>query len=278
MGPLSRLKSIDSGKRKARLQRSINMVFPYNEELCNAMIEEDFAGYTTVFSMMRDVCESVISRKHVRDNSDAWMPYQTRPSLAPLDNFGAIAWIRCQPGEVVGNISNWNAPAFTVLSSPSCVFAAGNRAPLQPSKIALRTTKVMARDDRIFDSEAMFMVAEDPDEAAVFSHQPWNHLALILSTSLANMRIAIAANPLMQVTLELGGKSPMLMDARTSVSGALKALFLKIRRSAVLTFAPCKGHVSNRSANAKANKRYEHLAQTNMQKHGACFEPFPHLP
>jgi coniferyl-aldehyde dehydrogenase len=88
------------------LQHAINIVFPYNEELCNAMIEEDFAGHTTVFSMMRDVCGSVISRKRARDNSDAWIPYQTRPSLAPLDNFGAIAWIRCQSEEVVGNTSN----------------------------------------------------------------------------------------------------------------------------------------------------------------------------
>ena len=84
---------VDAATRKARLQRAIDMLVQYSDELCAAM-GEDFGGRTTVFSMMNDVVGSLGSLKHARDNFESWMPDQARPSVAPFNNFGATAWVR----------------------------------------------------------------------------------------------------------------------------------------------------------------------------------------
>ena len=135
---------ISAATRKARLQCAIDMLVKYSDALCAAM-GEDFGGRPVVFSMMNDVVGSLGSLKHARDNFEAWLPDQPRPSVAPFDNFGATAWVRFQPKGVVGIIGTWNAPVFTLLSPLACAFAAGNSALLKPSEIAPRTAKVMVK-------------------------------------------------------------------------------------------------------------------------------------
>ena len=215
---------VDAATRKARLQRAIDMLVQYNDALCEAM-GEDFGGRTTVFSMMNDVLGSLGSLKHARDNFEAWMPDQARPSVAPFDNFGATAWVRYQPKGVVGIIGTWNAPVFTLLSPLACVFAAGNRASLKPSEIAPRTAKVLARAvAEFFDPQVLSVVTGGPDVAAEFSRQPWNHMVFTGSTSVGKMIMAAAADNLVPVTLELGGKSPVLIGQSADIANAAERI------------------------------------------------------
>ncbi len=216
--------AVNAATRKARLQRAIDMVVQYSDALCAAM-GEDFGGRAPVFSMMNDVLGSLSSLKHARDNFEAWMPDQTRPSVAPFDNFGATAWVRYQPKGVVGIVGTWNAPLFTLLSPLACVFAAGNRASLKPSEIAPRTAKVLARAvAEFFDPEVLSVVTGGPEVAAEFSRQPWNHLVFTGSTSVGKMIMAAAADNLVPVTLELGGKSPVLIGQSADIANAAERI------------------------------------------------------
>lgn len=230
---------VDAATRKARLQRAIDMLVKYSDELCTAM-GEDFGGRTTVFSMMNDVVGSLGSLKHARDNFESWMPDQARPSVAPFDNFGATAWVRYQPKGVVGIIGTWNAPVFTLLSPLACVFAAGNRASLKPSEIAPRTAKVLARAvAEFFDPEVLSIVTGGPDVAATFSRQPWNHMVFTGSTSVGKMIMAAAADNLVPVTLELGGKSPVLIGQSADIANAAERIAVgKGANSGQLCVAP----------------------------------------
>ena len=215
---------VSAATRQARLQRVIDMLVKHNDALCEAM-GEDFGGRAAVFSMMNDVAGSLGSLKHARDHLAQWMPDQPRPSVAPFDNFGATAWVRYQPKGVVGIIGTWNAPVFTLLSPLACAFAAGNRAILKPSEIAPRTAEAMARAvAEFFDPEVLTVVTGGPDVAAEFSRQPWNHLVFTGSTSVGKLIMKAAAENLVPVTLELGGKSPVLIGKDADIANAAERI------------------------------------------------------
>ncbi|MGV8805842.1 MAG: coniferyl aldehyde dehydrogenase [Polaromonas sp.] len=215
---------VSAATRQARLQRVIDMLVKHNDALCEAM-GEDFGGRAAVFSMMNDVAGSLGSLKHARDHLAQWLPDQPRPSVAPFDNFGATAWVRFQPKGVVGIIGTWNAPVFTLLSPLACAFAAGNRAILKPSEIAPRTAEAMARAvAEFFDPEVLAVVTGGPEVAAEFSRQPWNHLVFTGSTSVGKLIMKAAAENLVPVTLELGGKSPVLIGQSADIANAAERI------------------------------------------------------
>ena len=215
---------VSAATRQARLQRVIDMLVAHNDALCDAM-GADFGGRAAVFSMMNDVAGSLGSLKHARDHLANWLPDQPRPSIAPFDNFGATAWVRYQPKGVVGIIGTWNAPVFTLLSPLACAFAAGNRAILKPSEIAPRTAEVMARAvAEFFDPEVLAVVNGGPDVAAEFSRQPWNHLVFTGSTNVGKLIMKAAAENLVPVTLELGGKSPVLIGRNADIGNAAERI------------------------------------------------------
>ena len=230
---------VSAATRKARLQCAIDMLVHYNDALCAAM-GEDFGGRPVVFSMMNDIVGSLGSLKHARDHFEAWLPDQPRPSVAPFDNFGATAWVRFQPKGVVGIIGTWNAPIFTLLSPLACAFAAGNSAILKPSEIAPRTAKVMAQAvAEFFDPTVLTVITGGPEVASEFSRQPFNHLVFTGSTAVGKLVMAGAAENLVPVTLELGGKSPVLVGQSADIANAAERIAVgKSANSGQLCVAP----------------------------------------
>jgi len=215
---------VDAATRKERLQRAIDMLVKHNDALCDAM-GADFGGRPKVFSMLNDVAGSLGSLKHARDKLESWMPDQQRPSVSPFDNFGATAWVRYQPKGVVGIIGTWNAPVFTLLSPLASVFAAGNRAVLKPSEIAPRTADAMATAVAdFFSPEELAVVIGGPQVAAEFAAQPWNHLVFTGSTAVGKLIMKAASEHLVPVTLELGGKSPVLIGESADIGNAAERI------------------------------------------------------
>jgi hypothetical protein len=138
--------------------------------------------------------------------------------------FGATAWVKYQPKGVIGIIGTWNAPLFTLLSPLACAFAAGNRAVLKPSEIAPRTAQVLAEAvAKRFDPQVLAVVQGGPEVAAAFAEQPWNHL-VFTGTSVGKLIMAAAARSLVPVTLELGGKSPVLVGDSADIANAAERI------------------------------------------------------
>jgi len=215
---------VSAATRRARLQRVIDMLVAHNDALCSAM-GADFGGRPAVFSMMNDVAGSLGSLKHARDKLEDWLADAPRPSVAPFDSFGATAWVKYQPKGVVGIIGTWNAPLFTLLSPLASVFAAGNRAILKPSEIAPRTAEALALAvAEFFPPDELAVVTGGADVAAEFSRQPWNHLVFTGSTAVGKLIMKAAAENLVPVTLELGGKSPVLIGRSADIQNAAERI------------------------------------------------------
>lgn len=215
---------VSAATRKDRLQRAIDMLVKHCDPFCAAM-EADFGGRSPVFSMMNDVAGSLGSLKHARDHLEAWTQDQIRPSVQPFDNFGATAWVKYQPKGVVGIIGTWNAPLFTLLSPLSSVFAAGNRAVLKPSEIAPLTAELLQQAvAEFFKPEELSVVLGGPDVSAEFSKQAWNHLVFTGATSVGKLIMKAASENLVPVTLELGGKSPVIIGSGANIANAAERI------------------------------------------------------
>lgn len=230
---------VPAATRRARLQRVIDMLVKHQDALCAAM-EADFGGRPRLFSLANDVLGSLASLKHARDHFETWMGDEVRESVKPFDMFGAKAWLRHQPKGVVGIIGTWNAPLYTLLSPLACVLAAGNRAVLKPSEIAPRTAEAVALAvAEFFSAEELAVVNGGPEVAAEFTRQPWNHLVFTGSTAVGKQVMRAAAENLVPVTLELGGKSPVLIGRSADIRNAAERIAVgKALNSGQLCISP----------------------------------------
>ena len=207
-------------QRKQRIQRVIELLVRYQQPLVEAM-DADFGGRPQGFSLMNDVLGSLASLKYARDHVAHWVQDEPRQVFAPYDQLGAKAWVMHQPKGSIGIMGTWNAPLFTLLSPLACVLAAGNRAILKPSEVVPRTAEVLARAfGELFDTLEVAVVLGDADLAQAFTSQPFDHLVFTGSTAVARSVMRNAAENLVPLTLELGGKSPVIISRSADLAKA----------------------------------------------------------
>lgn len=212
--------AVDAAERRRRIQQVIDLLVAWHKPLVAAM-DEDFGNRPQGFSLMNDVLGSLASLKHARDHLEEWMQPQERQPFAPYDQLGAKARVMYQPKGSVAIIGTWNAPLFTLLSPLAYVLAAGNRAILKPSEIAPRTAAVLAAAcAELLDPLVVGVVSGGPEVAAAVSAQPFDHLVFTGSTAVGKLVMRSAADNLVPLTLELGGKSPTIVARSADLATA----------------------------------------------------------
>jgi coniferyl-aldehyde dehydrogenase len=158
--------------------------------------------------LLADILASVEGLRFNREHLDAWM---ARPAaLEPVP--GVKASVEYQPLGVVGIISPWNFPLVLAFGPLASTLAAGNRAILKPSELTPRTSERIADlIARYFDGDEVTTVLGGPQTGSTFSAQPFDHLVFTGSTQVAYHVMRAASEHLVPVTLELGGKSPVVV-------------------------------------------------------------------
>ena len=206
--------------RRERIQRVIELLVRFQQPLVEAM-DADFGGRPQGFSLMNDVLGSLASLKYARDHLEHWVADEPRQVFAPYDQLGAKAWVMHQPKGSIGILGTWNAPLFTLLSPLACVLAAGNRAILKPSEVVPRTADVLVGAfAELFDPLEIAVVTGDAELAQVFTAQAFDHLVFTGSTAVARSVMRNAAQHLVPLTLELGGKSPVIISRSADLAKA----------------------------------------------------------
>jgi coniferyl-aldehyde dehydrogenase len=126
---------------------------------------------------------------------------------------------------VVGIVSPWNYPLQLALSPLVDVIAAGNRAIIKPSEQTPGfSALLLSAIASTFKEEDVAVVTGGPDIAAAFTKLPFDHLVFTGSTAIGRKVAMAAADGLVPVTLELGGKSPALICPSGSMTRAVKAI------------------------------------------------------
>lgn len=197
--------------RKDRLKRAAAMIRDHADRFCDAL-SEDFGHRSREQSMITDIGGSISSINHALKNLEKWARPEKRPVQFPLGLLGAKAWVEYQPKGVVGVIAPWNFPVNLVMSPLAGVFAAGNRAMVKTSEYTPVTAALFEEIvGRYFDPTELAFVSGGPDVGQAFAELPFDHLIFTGATGIGRHILHAAADNLTPVTLELGGKSPVIV-------------------------------------------------------------------
>lgn len=196
--------------RVDRLDRLTSMIKKYDREICDT-IAKDYGTRSFEISRLTEVFVTIDQAKHAILSISEWMQPEQRQAPSPTNE--AAAEVRYQPKGVVGIIAPWNFPVHLILSPLVCVLAAGNRAMLKPSEITSHTAQLISEMvAEFFDPSEVSVILGDAKVSAQFSQLPFDHLVFTGSTEVGRKVMCAAAKNLTPVTLELGGKSPVVID------------------------------------------------------------------
>lgn len=207
--------------RTDRLSRAIDVLVRYSDRVAEAL-HEDFGCRPHQTSKLVDVAASIDPLKYARKHARQWMNSERHSAMFPLNWMGGSARVEYQPLGVVGIMAPWNFPLHTVFSPLSGVLAAGNRAMIKPSEYTPATAELLAEMiAEAFDPTEIAVATGDADTGKAFASLPFDHLVFTGSTAVARHVMAAAAQNLVPVTLELGGKSPVLVSRTADIPASV---------------------------------------------------------
>ncbi|MEO0549323.1 MAG: coniferyl aldehyde dehydrogenase, partial [Pseudomonadota bacterium] len=207
-------------KRTEWLDKTIDLLVTHGDDLNKAMAD-DFGHRSVDQSGLTDIASSIGALKHSKKHAKKWMRPEKRGVDFPLNLLGSKAHVQFQPKGVVGIISPWNFPVNLTFAPLANVFAAGNRAMIKPSEFTEATSALMKTlFEKYFTEEEVVVVTGGPDVGAAFSQQPFDHLIFTGATSVAKHVMRAAAENLVPLTLELGGKSPVVLGQSADLEKA----------------------------------------------------------
>jgi len=207
-------------RRKDWLDRSIALLVDNQKDIAEALAA-DFGHRSHEQSLLTDVMGSIAPLKHAKQHMKAWMKPEKRKVMFPLSLMGASARVEYQPLGTVGVISPWNFPVNLTFTPLAGIFAAGNRCMIKPSEYTPATSELMARMfSQAYDETEVAVITGGPAVGEAFSRQPFDHLLFTGSTSIAYHVMRAASENLVPVTLELGGKSPVIVSDTADMEDA----------------------------------------------------------
>jgi coniferyl-aldehyde dehydrogenase len=201
-----------------RLRRLEDGLLARKDELA-AAISHDFGNRSRYETFAAEIFVVLSEIRHARGHLRDWM--RAQPRDVGLAFLPASAEVVIQPLGVVGVIAPWNYPVQLALAPLVGAIAAGNHVMVKPSELVPRTGEALARlIEAVFPSDVATVVCGDADVAQAFSRLPFDHLVFTGSTRVGKIVMRAAAENLVPVTLELGGKSPAIVGTSGSLRSA----------------------------------------------------------
>jgi aldehyde dehydrogenase (NAD+) len=207
--------------RRERLRRLERAIRSRSREIERALAA-DF-GKPPAETRLTEVFIAVSEIAHARRNLARWM----RPRRVATGLLAATsrAEIRREPRGACLILSPWNYPFQLAIVPLASAMAAGNRVVLKPSELAPQTSAFLAAFVAdLFPPEEVAVIEGDAATARALVELPFDHVFFTGSTAVGKLVMAAAAKNLASVTLELGGKSPAIVDANADVAGAARRL------------------------------------------------------
>ncbi len=223
--------------RKDRIQRLITMLNENEENLCK-VITADFGFRHPVETQLAELISIRAEASFTLKNLNQWVkPVAVK---TPFHLFPSKSYLLPQAKGVVGIMSPWNYPLSLALIPTISALAAGNRVWLKPSDRSARTSGYLASlIAQYFSPTEITVVNGDPETSESFANLPFDHLLFTGSTVTGRLVAKAAGENLTPVTLELGGKSPAILDSSVSMKHcAPRLLYGKLFNSGQTCIAP----------------------------------------
>lgn len=222
-------------ERIGNLKNLRSVLVAHKEDFARA-IDADFGGRSRHETMLAEVFATLAEIDHTIEHLPSWALVEKRS--VGVYFIPARAEVRYQPKGVVGIISPWNYPLFLSLSPLTGALAAGCRALIKPSELTPATSELLAKVmAEAFPSDHVFVVTGDAKVGEAFASMPLDHLLFTGSTRVGRMVMRAAAENLVPVTLELGGKSPAIIhesfDLATAAARIMGAKLLNAGQTCI---------------------------------------------
>ncbi len=207
--------------RKDKLIKLKNTIQKYETEILNALKLD--LGKSFAESYMCEIVMIVSEINYTIKNIDKWA--KSVRAHTPISQFLAKSKIIYEPYGVVLIISPWNYPFMLSLDPIIGAIAAGNTFVLKPSEYSVNTTKVLQKIiAETFETEYGAVICGDKDTTTELLKQKFDYIFFTGNTSVGKIVMKAAAENLTPLTLELGGKSPCIVDKTANVKLAAKRL------------------------------------------------------
>ena len=204
--------------RRNRIDRLVALVLDNADAFAETMAA-DYGTRAKAGSLFTEVLGMMSVIEHTRSHVPQWMRSTTAMRAAQLTGLRAEV-VPCPLG-VVGVIGPWNFPLNLVVLPAVAAFAAGNRVMIKMSEITAQTAALMkALTPEYFDDAELAVVTGGPEVAAEFSELPFDHLFFTGSPAVGAKVAEAAGRNLVPVTLELGGKNPVVVSRAADLTRA----------------------------------------------------------
>ncbi len=208
-------------QRKKWLNALLKSVMSHREQIRIAIYKdcrrhESEVDMTEIYPVISEI-------KCARRSLSIWMSKKTKAT--PFALMGSSSWTKAEPKGRVLIISPWNFPVNLTLSPLVSALAAGNTVILKPSEFTPNTNRVIAKIVKeIFDEDHVYMVEGAVETTQYILSKPFNHIFFTGSPTVGKIVMKAAAENLTSVTLELGGKSPTIVDKTADLKKAAKRI------------------------------------------------------
>jgi aldehyde dehydrogenase (NAD+) len=207
--------------RKHQLEQMIKMLNE-NEVEFLAALKTDL-GKPTVEGFITDIAFITGEIKLMLKNLKKWNKPQRVPT--PLVTMPAKSQLIPEPLGVVLVIAPWNYPIQLLLVPAAGAIAAGNAVVMKPSEVSAATSTVLARlVPKYLDQKAITLVEGGVPETTALLAEHFDHIFYTGNGTVGRIVMAAAANNLTPVTLELGGKSPVIIDESANIHVAARRI------------------------------------------------------
>jgi len=201
--------------RQQRLNTLALALKNHTTALCEA-VSADFGQRSLAETRLLEIAPTLQGLHYQLAHLKRWMRPEKRRvhyTFAPANNY-----VMAQPLGVVGIIVPWNYPIFLALSPLMAALAAGNQVMLKLSEFTPATNQVLRTLCQQALGDCVSIIEGDAQIAAEFAALPFDHLLFTGSTAVGYKVMQAAAKNLTPVTLELGGKSPVLIAPDANIA------------------------------------------------------------
>lgn len=212
----------DCAARLDRLAR-LRAVVADNEERFRQAISADFGHRSAVETTFAETMLVFSEIRHASKHLKSWMAPQ-RVATA-LQFLPARNRLIPQPLGIVGIIAPWNYPLQLTLAPAIGAIAAGNSVIIKPSELVPHFSALLKETvAQKFDTTELLVTGVEDEIAKAFAHLPFDHLVFTGSTRVGRLVAEAAGRNLTPVTLELGGKSPAIIDVSADLDEAAERI------------------------------------------------------
>lgn len=207
--------------RRRQLQQMRRMLVDHEDEFLDALATD--LGKPRTEGYLTDIAFVLSELDEMEKHLEKW----NRPEKvsSPMVTQPAKSWLQPEPLGVVLVIAPWNYPVQLLLVPAAGAIAAGNAVVLKPSEVSAATSAVLARlIPQYLDDAAVVCIEGAVPETTALLAQRWDHIFYTGNGTVGRVVARAAAEHLTPITLELGGKSPAIVDASANVRVAARRI------------------------------------------------------